>query len=84
MAIKIERATIQKENILSDSFKLFREKGYSIDAELLGSNFFEAAGIDFNTGITLQEKLEKRGHLDEVIKNCRKRQSMSMEEFYEY
>lgn len=44
-------------------------KGYSIDVDLLARNFFEVAGIDFNTGKPYRETLEDLGHLDEVIKD---------------
>lgn len=47
-------------------------KGVTVDEELLGKNFFEAAGIDYETGKPYLETLERLGHLDEVIKDLYK------------
>jgi aldehyde:ferredoxin oxidoreductase len=42
-------------------------KGITVDDDLLGKNFFETAGIDYETGIPSLEILQSLGHLDEVI-----------------
>jgi aldehyde:ferredoxin oxidoreductase len=44
-------------------------KGITVDEELLAKNFFEAAGIDDETGKPYLETLERLGHLEEVIKD---------------
>lgn len=44
-------------------------EGITVDEELLAKNFFEAAGIDFETGKPYQETLEKLGSLDEIIED---------------
>lgn len=44
-------------------------QGVTVDEGLLGKNFFEAAGIDYETGKPYLETLERLGHLEEVIKD---------------
>ncbi|HVI41714.1 MAG TPA: aldehyde ferredoxin oxidoreductase C-terminal domain-containing protein [Anaerovoracaceae bacterium] len=43
--------------------------GVTVDIDLLGRNFFKAAGIDFETGKPQLEMLQQVGHLEEVIKD---------------
>jgi aldehyde:ferredoxin oxidoreductase len=44
-------------------------KGYTVDVEKLGRNFFKEAGIDFDTGLPDKAVLERLGYLDEAIKD---------------
>jgi len=68
-----------REGLKPSDFKLTRRavgkppltagplQGVTVDEELLGKNFFESAGIDFETGKPSLELLQKLGGLDEVI-----------------
>lgn len=67
--IKPSHMTIPKRSVGNPPLNEGPLKGYSIDVELLGRNFFEAAGIDYNTGKPHKEKLEELGCLDEVLED---------------
>jgi len=67
--IKPKDMTISKRAIGDPPLEAGPLKGYSVDVDKLGRNFFKEAGIDFDTGLPDKAVLERLGHLDEVIKD---------------
>jgi aldehyde:ferredoxin oxidoreductase len=67
--IKPKDMTLTKRAVGEPPLEAGPLKGYSVDVEKLGRNFFKEAGIDFDSGLPDKALLEKLGGLDELVKD---------------